>query len=156
MEIAEGGTPTFVTLAVMVDDLWLGRAGIAAELVSFVLLAPQILGRARLQDWERSIEGWAGRQRVFKISPSLELTVMALAGAVGAILAVVIRPSWTVFVPASVALVLVVVYVLSTDLVIRGMERFLDPRRERLRTSVTIAGFALLFVGLTMQFIATF
>ena len=150
--------------------VWFAATGIVMELVSFMLLAPQILGRERLQDWERGLQGWATEHRRFSfprgwsrpLASMLVIVLIPLIGwvALNLLFDFDINFLWglvVVAIPVFVTQMLAVVFrnPAVVRVIIRGLDAFLDPRRERLRSVVTLAGFALLFTGLTMQFVAT-
>lgn len=68
------------------DSEWVGRAGILAEAVSFVLIAPEIIGRRRLRRAEQVLE--ASLEKTQGVLDSLAMTIVyvllgsALAGLV--------------------------------------------------------------------------
>lgn len=55
------GSPVCYSGADIMDSEWLNRVGILAEAVSFLLIAPEIIGIERLQRVERVMEAWGRR-----------------------------------------------------------------------------------------------
>jgi len=82
------------------DSEWVGRAGIIAEAVSFILIAPEILGEQRCRRAERVLEGWLEKREPLSILLSLALAAAAYGGAFVAIMLAL--TVWDVGVPRAV------------------------------------------------------
>ena len=166
-------------------DLWLSRAGIVAEMVSFALVAPEILGTERLRRAEAKLESWAAGQRVWLLTetkswwsfPLFYLPSVLIASVfVLALLGVI--PIWFVIIglvfgiwaligmialelkvqhwlPILPFVVSVVILITVPAFLLGEVGRFLRGD-NRLRAFVFGTGVILLFGGLAMQLVATF
>jgi hypothetical protein len=146
----------------MMDSGWVNRAGILAEGVSFVLIAPEILGEERLRNVEEALKEWLGgvHQRTRRLFWIRAVVALVFIIAMGLALSAVPYPR----VPAVAALAVVGFGIgtawASVDtqivLVLVGAVRRLLTGPNRLRALVFGTGVVLLFGGLGAQFYATF
>jgi len=141
---------------------WVGRAGIMAQAVSFLLIAPEILGEERLRNVEEALKEWLGgvHQRTRRLFWIRAVVALVFIISVGLALSAVPYPG----VPAVAALAVVGFGIgtawASVDtqiaLLLVGAVRRLLAGPDRLRALVFGTGVVLLFGGLGAQFYATF
>jgi hypothetical protein len=139
------------------DSEWVGRAGILAEIVSFLLIAPEILGEERLRNAEEAFRIWLGgfhqhtrrffslwavTTAVFFVAAALVISAATDRPAV-LILGIGVGAAW-----ASVDTKIVLLLIAAVRRLLAGP--------NRLRALVFGTGVVLLFGGLGAQLYATF
>lgn len=150
----------FCYAAPAMDDVWLNRAGILAEAVSFILIAPEIIGLARLRGLERRLEAWLKDNSGFRYSGRIIVILFCVSSAFALWIAFVPDYLWDQWI-TNIFWIIVFLLVLSLLapfplwLVIRTAEHVLAGK-DRLRTLVFGTGVVLLFGGMATQFWATF
>lgn len=150
------------------DSEWVGRAGILAEAVSFILIAPEIIGVERMRGLEERLERLPLSQNRVSFRYSPPLLLVFVGGPVFLIMGLIrehqqmsslsqllyLIPAWfSVLLLALFAVLLL--WVLAVGAV-ANLSDFLQKGDDRLRALVFGTGLVLLFGGLGAQFYGSF